>query len=49
MLTYKYKEDTFGPRTFSLNSYVSLVQQDFSRKVVLLRKGEFTIENIQKI
>ena len=50
MLSYKFKENTtFGPKVFSFNSYVSLVEQDFSRKIVLLRPGEFIKKNIEKV
>jgi hypothetical protein len=49
MLSYLAKHKSFGPKSFSFNSYVSLIDQDFSRKVVLLRHGDFTRENINKI
>jgi len=49
MLSYLTNNKSFGPRNFSFNSYVSLIDQDFSRKVVLLREGEFTRNNIDKI
>jgi len=49
MLSYLTNAKSFGPRQFSFNSYVSLVDQDFSRKVVLLRQNEFNQANIDKI
>ena len=49
MLTYLKNNKMFGPKQFSFNSFVSLIDQDFSRKIALQRHGEFNRVNVDKV